>query len=193
MTAVTSPPTLSNLSNNDHAVATLVLAFGSDPVMRWTFPETHRYLTYFPELVRLMGSEATVDVIGGGAGVAVWVPPGVPTDEDGMAELLQRSIDPARHEGMYAFLGQVLEHHPTQPHWYLPVIGVDPQSQGRGHGSALLRKGLLRCDEDGVAAYLEATTPRNRALYERHGFEVIAEIQVGDSPPLWPMLRTVSR
>jgi ribosomal protein S18 acetylase RimI-like enzyme len=192
MTAVTAPTTVSSMDHTD-AIATLVLAFGSDPVMRWTFPDAHRYLTYFPQLVRLMGRDATVDDIGGGAGVAVWVPPGVPTDEDGMAELLQRSVDPARQEGMYAFLGQVLEHHPTQPHWYLPVIGVDPQSQGQGHCSALLRRGLLRCDQDGLPAYLEASTPRNRALYERHGFGVIAEIQAGDSPPLWPMLRPSSR
>jgi hypothetical protein len=49
--------------------------------------------------------------------------------------------------------------------------------------------GLARADRDGLPAYLEASAPRNRALYERHGFEVVGEIQAGDSPPLWPMLR----
>ncbi len=46
-----------------------------------------------------------------------------------------------------------------------------------------------RADVDTLPAYLEASSPRNRALYERHGFEVTGEIQVADSPPLWPMLR----
>lgn len=81
------------------------------------------------------------------------------------------------------------EHHPSESCWYLPFIGVDPRCQGQGHGSRLLRQGLARCDRDHLPAYLEASSPRNRTLYERHGFTVIAEIQVGDSPPLWPMLR----
>ena len=45
-------------------------------------------------------------------------------------------------------------------------------------------------DRDGVAAYLEASSPRNRVLYERHGFEVTEEFTLGrGSPPLWRMWR----
>jgi len=41
-----------------------------------------------------------------------------------------------------------------------------------------------------VPAYLEATSPRNRALYERHGFKVTEEFTLGPgSPPLWRMWR----
>jgi hypothetical protein len=41
-----------------------------------------------------------------------------------------------------------------------------------------------------VPAYLEASTPRNRALYERHGFTVTEEFVLGKgSPPLWRMWR----
>jgi ribosomal protein S18 acetylase RimI-like enzyme len=80
-------------------------------------------------------------------------------------------------------------YHPAEPHWYLPLIGVDPTHQNRGYGSALLRHALLQCDRDHVAAYLESSNPANIPLYERHGFTVLGTIQVGSSPPITPMLR----
>ncbi len=48
---------------------------------------------------------------------------------------------------------------------------------------------IARADTDGALFYLEATSPLNKSLYERHGFEEIGVIQFGTSPPLWPMLR----
>lgn len=81
--------------------------------------------------------------------------------------------------------------HPRSPrHWYLPIIGVAPAWQGRGFGAALLAPVLDRCDRERAPAYLEASTPRNLALYERHGFEVVEECRYAeDAPPLWRMWR----
>jgi ribosomal protein S18 acetylase RimI-like enzyme len=64
---------------------------------------------------------------------------------------------------------------------------VDPAYRGRGLGSALLAHGLAVADQDGLPAYLEATSEDNRRLYERHGFTVIGKIQYGTSPPMWAM------
>jgi ribosomal protein S18 acetylase RimI-like enzyme len=61
--------------------------------------------------------------------------------------------------------------------------------QGRRYGSALLQHILLQCNRDHAPAYLESTNPANIRLYERHGFEVLDTIQVGSSPPIFPMLR----
>jgi hypothetical protein len=36
---------------------------------------------------------------------------------------------------------------------------------------------------------MEATSPRNRRLFERHGFETDGAIRAGASPPVWPMVR----
>jgi GNAT superfamily N-acetyltransferase len=81
--------------------------------------------------------------------------------------------------------------HPKRPeHWYLPVIGVAPEWQGRGFGQALLQPMLRQCDQEGVPAYLEASTPRNRALYERNGFRCVEEgVYAKSAPPLWRMWR----
>jgi ribosomal protein S18 acetylase RimI-like enzyme len=46
-----------------------------------------------------------------------------------------------------------------------------------------------RCDRDRMLAYLESSNPRNIALYERHGFEVMGRIQIGAGPLVTPMLR----
>jgi len=69
-------------------------------------------------------------------------------------------------------------------------MGVDLPFVGLGLGSALLRHAVARADEGGAPCYLESTSPLNRRLYERHGFEQIGEIQFGSSPSMWPMLRT---
>lgn len=185
--------TIDERVDSKRAIGTIVAAFAADPVLRWMYPDPARYLEQFPELVELLGREAfaagTTDAAPKYAGAALWVPPGAPSDDEAAGELFERHVEAERLSAVFEFLAQLGEYHPTEPVWYLPFIGVDPYRQGQGHGSALLERGLARADRDGVAAYLEASSPRNRALYERHGFEVVGEIQAADSPPLWPMLR----
>ncbi len=83
---------------------------------------------------------------------------------------------------------------PSRAFSSLPLVGVEPQWQGRGLGTALMRPILDRCDNEKVPAYLEATTPRNRALYAHHPFEVTETVRLGPgSPPLWRMWRNPNR
>jgi len=53
---------------------------------------------------------------------------------------------------------------------YLAFLAVEPQQQGRGLGSVLLRHLMQRADAEGIHLYLAATTEDNRRLYARHGF-----------------------
>jgi len=53
----------------------------------------------------------------------------------------------------------------------------------------LMKTALERVDAEGLPAYLESSNARNVSLYERHGFEVIGEIQHGSSPTMLPMYR----
>lgn len=77
-----------------------------------------------------------------------------------------------------------------EPHWYLMVLGVDPELQNQGAGSAIVREGLAHADRESVPCYLETSERRNLAFYERHGFVVVEEATLGKGgPPAWAMLR----
>lgn len=181
------------LDDENSAVATIVLAFAADPMTRWTWPKPHQYLAAMPRMARAFGGRAFAH---GSAlatddytGVALWLPPGVEPDEEGLSAVMQSTVAPAQLKDGAGLFEQMAAYHPHEPHWYLPLIGVDPAHFGEGHGDALMAHALARCDRDGTPAYLESTNPRNISLYERHGFEPLGAIQVGSSPPLIPMLR----
>jgi GNAT superfamily N-acetyltransferase len=184
-------------ADRDHAIATLTLAFASDPVVRWVLQDPDLYLRYWPRIVEAFAGASfesgTAHAVAGFAGIALWLPPGVGSDDDSMSALVEESAAEAARPDLDGFFGQMAEAHPTFEHWYLPLTGVDPLAQGRGLGSTLLRHALQRCDRDGVPAYLEATAPRSRDLYARHGFTEMGVIQRGGSPPMWPMLRRPAR
>lgn len=57
--------------------------------------------------------------------------------------------------------------------WYLSILGVDPQVQGRGLGVQLLMPTLVEADAAGTACYLETFTPRNIPFYARLGFQPV--------------------
>ena len=188
-----TPIKSASASERERAVAVIVLAFSADPVARWTYPDPHDYLRYCPDLVRAFGGKAFDHGSGyyaeGFSGAALWLPPDVHPPEEEMAALLRRTV-PERNQGeVFSLLGQMGGYRPGEPHWYLPLIGVDPARQGRGYGSALMEHALIACDRENKLAYLESTNPRNIPLYKRHGFEVMGRVQVGSSPPAFPMLR----
>lgn len=175
------------------AISTVVMAFASDPMTRWTWPEAHQYLAHMPALARAFGSGAFVHNgaygIEGHAGVALWLPPGIKPDEDALVAIVESTAPASVRQDAFGVFEQMAGYHPSSPHWYLPLIGVDPAHQGKGLGDALMRHALERCDRDQLPAYLESSNPRNISLYQRHGFEVLGTIQVGSSPSLVPMLR----
>ena len=70
------------------------------------------------------------------------------------------------------------------------LIDVNPAYRKRGLASALLDRAVAGCDRTRPLAYLEATSPASAASYRRHGFDVIGEIAVASSPPMFPMVRT---
>jgi ribosomal protein S18 acetylase RimI-like enzyme len=181
------------VTDEQRAIDTVVLAFAADPVARWSWPDAHQYLTGMPQLTRAFGGRAFqhqgAHATAAYAGAALWLPPGVTPDEEALGELVQRTVSASIRDDVFSVFEQMAKYHPTEPHWYLPLIGVDPAHQGKGHGDALLKYALEQCDRDHLPAYLESTNPRNISLYRRHGFESLGTIQVGSSPPLVPMLR----
>ena len=181
-------------SEAERCFAVLTLAFAGDPAARWAWPDPQQYVDAFPRFARAFGGGAveagTAHYVDGFCGVALWLPPGTSPDEASLVRVVEDTVAGALQDALFSLFAQMEAYHPHAPHWHLPLIGVDPVTQGQGYGSALLRHVLEECDRHQVLAYLEATSPRNVALYERHGFEVLGTIQVGTSPPICPMVRT---
>lgn len=195
MTAVPEV-TSATASMEASAINTVVLGFAADPMVRWVWPDPTVYLRIMPQFVRAFGGRAfehgTAYVTEGARAAALWLPPGIEPDEAAMAAVMAQTERPDIADDLGQVLQAMASYHPHEPHWYLPLIAADPNWIGRGLGALLMKHALRRCDEEGIAAYLESSNPRNISLYERHGFRVIGEIQHGSSPTMTSMLRTAS-
>ena len=176
-------------------------AFFDDPVMCWLQPDPARRRAALPGFFAAVarhhflaggGVELASSESGVGA-AALWDPPGrwqqSPREQIPMLPALLRAF--RGRLGVARALGEEMKaNHPEEPHWYLAMIGSDPQVRGGGFGNALLRSRLDRCDAEGAPAYLESSNPDNIGYYHRFGFEVTGEIAMpGGGPPLWPMWR----
>jgi len=178
-------------------ISTIVLGFVADPMARWVWRDSSQYLRVMPPFVDAFGGRAfehgTADVAEEVRAAALWLPPGVEPDEAKMDAIMEETLRPEISEDIGVVMKGMAEHHPHAPHWYLPLIAADPNWIGQGLGTLLMKHALRRCDEEGVAAYLESSNPRNISFYERHGFKIVGKIQSGSSPVLTPMLRPASR
>jgi len=82
--------------------------------------------------------------------------------------------------------------HITSPHWYLYLLGVEPELQGKGYASKLVKAMLDRTDREGLACYLDNTNEKNLTMYQRYGFRVIEEYEVPRTGvSIWAMLKEV--
>lgn len=176
----------------------LARAFFEDPVVSWIVQDPRRRRRSLPRMFATMarheylgegGSEVALD---GSriAAAALWSPPGR-WQASRWTQL--RMLPGFLLAGV--FRGQAVEEltraeHPEEPHWYLSILGSDPENRGGGYAHALLRSRLDRCDAEGAPAYLESSNRDNLGYYERFGFVVTGEMTVpGGGPTLWPMWR----
>jgi GNAT superfamily N-acetyltransferase len=178
--------------------AALAAAFADDPIMEWMLPSALRNrperLRKFHELalrrIHLPNGEVyTTDGLEAGA---EWDPPGHwrlgPWQQMRLLPSFMRTLG-SRLGAVLSGLTLIEKKHPREPHFYLGILGTDPEHQGKGFGSALLQPVLERCDADGVPAYLESSKEANIPFYNRHGFEVTDTLHMPKGPPIWPMWR----
>jgi hypothetical protein len=171
-------------------IDSLKLAFVADPATRWVWPDSQKYLLHLSSFAKAFGGKAfsnrSAHYIGNYSGAALWLPPHVEPDVESLIRLLQQTTS----EESQAIVTQVFDkmgsYHPSEPHWYLPLLGFDPHHHGKGLGSALLQHAITKYDNENALAYLESSNPRNIPLYLRHGFELLGTIQVDQSPPIVP-------
>lgn len=179
--------------------AMLARAFYDDPLTVWFYPNDKRRLArarrFFGIRLRQLADQNLIFTTPDHSGAALWTLPGRWREDLGQSLLLLpmlpvllprivRSTRAAR---------EIERRHPTAPHYYLSVIGTDPDRQGGGVGSALLGPVLRRCDAEGIAAYLESSKESNLDFYARHGFAVTEGIELPKGPPLWFMWREPRR
>ena len=178
-------------TNKEQVKGVLKLGFANDALLRWVFPDAKAYLESFDhwmeEYSKISFKHDICFAEASFAGASIWHPPGVAFDES-LLEPTFGNIPEANLGAVAHFFEQFETYHPEDA-WYLAFIAVDPAKQGQGIGSFLLKEALKMIDEKGDRAYLEASNERNKALYERYGFEMIGMVQTEDSPPAFPMIR----
>ena len=196
---------LLDASRTAEAGQVIARAFRDDPLQRYGLPDRADDETVSPLMFEALvrGSLATSDVWTTPAleGVAVWrrpvggvvdAPPATANDEHAPAaddpDDLGRIIGPeaaGRFGRFFEAIGPVHHELMPGPHWYLAILAVDPASQGRGIGGALVRRGLQDAARDSLPAYLETATERNVAFYVGLGFRVVHDSVEPESGLRW--------
>ncbi len=185
------------------AAEMLSRAFHADMLLANYFPDSTRRLAVgrlffqLPLSIGLRVGEVST-TSPGIEGVAVWYPPGtypVSTWKTLQAipflSALRFGIaGGARMKALGDFFDSRHSRIAPTNHWFLELLGVDPDAQGRGHAGSLLRPVLARIDGEGCPSYLETTNPRNVSMYEHFGFQVRDSGTVPDTRiDYWCMLR----
>lgn len=182
-------------ADRELVVRLLDTAFHDDPVSGWVFPGAEHRRRKHPALMAaftdIVLAAGRIDLTEDGTACALWlsVPAGNEEDEDGPAQV-RAAVDPENER--VELVGRLTaEIHPAdRAHEYLWMIGVAPERQGEGLGTALITTVLDHCDREGLPAYLEASSARSRTLYERLGYEVLDRpLDLPDGPLMWPMWR----
>jgi GNAT superfamily N-acetyltransferase len=192
-----TPPGVATIAGDaqiDHAIATLVLAFVTDPVARWMYEKPHQYLLHIPRLFRALGTSSftagAAQRTSDGLGVALWLPPGVHREDGPLEAVIAESVVEEKQAEVAAVFERTEHYRPAEAHWYLSLIGVEALHRNKGCGAALLKHRLRQCDREHLPAYLWSSNPLNTSFYQRHGFEIASTIRVGSSPSIYPMLRS---
>jgi GNAT superfamily N-acetyltransferase len=178
--------------------STIAAAFFDDPTTRWLLPDLERRHQVIEPMFALYADayipHGNVYLTGDGTGAAVWLTPGTelltPEQEEAFGAALLELAGADAAGRLFQMEEIFASHHPSEPYYYMQFLATVPEFQSRGIGSAFLHRMLADADREHAPAYHEATTPRNRALYERHGYVNLGEFTLPDGgPTLWRMWR----
>jgi ribosomal protein S18 acetylase RimI-like enzyme len=136
-------------------IEVLIKAFDADPHIAWLIRRDEKraiaYRQFFTMMLNgLAQPHGEIYTTGNLNSVALWYPPG----RGKIGFLKQAKVAPAfiRAVGWNSLFSRMVGiekmeyHHPREPHYYLQLLGVDPDHQGQGAGRALLKPMLHKCD-----------------------------------------------
>lgn len=197
MSAVSPAHTLCRVGNDaadlPALAAMLCRAFQTDAHINWLIRQDDRRNAAMNALFRLLLTEMGGELHASAdrKSAALWFPPdgdpgwGMQTrfflsylSIAGPARALVRGIDLKRMD----------QRHPARPHFYLQLLGVDPECRRQGRGGALLTRLLSLARESDCPVYLETSSSLNVAFYARHGFASTAETVLSGGLRLWSLL-----
>ncbi len=183
-------------ADGDTLVATLVEAFRTDPFWVHFLPDPERAgYAREPALQDVMAAEVGSYLQHGHThliddrAAALWTPPGIRSNDDALAAAFGTHVAPDMVESAIPLFIEMEEYRPTEPHFYLHLIGARDRARGQGLGSVLLERVTSICDAEGHPAYLEASTLRSARLYRRHGFVEVGVVEFAPGVALRPMVR----
>ncbi len=74
---------------------------------------------------------------------------------------------------------EIRKMYPKEPMYHLWFGGVDPKYQHQGIGTKLLNDLIQKAVSSGRSIFLETSTIENLPLYQRCGFEIYQELELG--------------
>jgi GNAT superfamily N-acetyltransferase len=184
------------------AAETLAKAFMEYPVAVFMMPDKANRTKNKAAVSRriLRAGTATGEVYATSArmeGVAVWM-----QMEGGLPEKKRQSIRQRlaalftdkelrkRQQAFFDYSQAVKGRVVPGKYWYLQMLGVDPQYQGKGFSSRLVKPMLARADREGLPCFLETQLEKNVSLYKHFGFRVVEEGTIpGSNVKSWAMVR----
>jgi ribosomal protein S18 acetylase RimI-like enzyme len=168
----------------------LANAFRDDPVMHYFYPfdEQRAYecrvaLLRYACQVRL---DLEWPLIGIVEGTCVWGVAGISAPEkkawppslEKHYKELEEAVGTEALLRQEAYSELVDRHRPSEPHYFVGVLGIDPDAQGRGFGRRLLDEANLvsQADPHSREIWLDPENPKNMGFYKHLGYQVVAEV-----------------
>ncbi len=200
--------TLNNLiqvskAETHSAVETLVRSFWDDPLTEYFFPDEKKRKEHLPVFMTYRVKQGILNgqvyaTSSKFEGIAIWkhseqVNRSLLNDLRIGGFTLFRKVGLAKLREMMnvdQFTSSRREEYSIKPYLHLGPVGVDPELQGKGFASKLIRPMLDNLDSEKLNCYLEAQSESNVSLYQHFGFEIVAKSTVPNTDiPHWDLMR----
>ena len=169
-------------------------AFYDDPSVRWYHSESPDTFALEHHLYVQLCAEAALDHGGihlthNNDGAAIWYPPGGGVSDENYEAFKYTMQHPDKMDRLSDLAEACDKFRPTELHWTLELLGVDPNAQNGGIGSSLMAFGLKNANHSEMPVFLASSNRMNLAFYERLGFAIVAEVKLAGLPTMFPMIQ----